>query len=576
MTFQAIDGLGYLLGDARCEQTFTPEEFSEDQRQMAAVAEELAREEILPQLKAIDGQDFEKVVSLLRKCGELGLLGVDVPESYGGMALDKATSALIAEKIGPTGSFAVAYMAHTGIGTLPLVYYGTPEQKEKYLPGLVSGEIPAAYCLTEPGAGSDALGARTMATRTADGAHFALEGTKQFITNGSFAGLYTVFARADRDRFTGFLVERGTPGLTVGPEEKKLGIKGSSTTQIILENAQVPAGNVLGEIGKGHKIAFNVLNVGRFKLAALALGAAKAAFAEAVKYANARKQFGTPIASFGAIREKLADMAAAIYAAESVVYRIAGLIDARLAATPVEGPDHQAVVQRAIEEYAAECAIAKVYCSEALAEVADEGLQIHGGYGYTQEYEAERYYRDERINRIFEGTNEINRLLVPATLLRRAQSPLRDAVARARDALGTPPAHGTPPERAALAGMKTAFLATLGAAVDRFGAAIKDQQEVLLPLADVAIQIFAAESAILRAEKAKAGLSQAAAKVAAFRAVEIAAAAARKAIWMTGDDAGSAALAEQVARITQMNGSGLREARGQLAAASIEQEQFPV
>ena len=576
MTFQAIDGLGYLLGDARCEQTFTPEEFSEDQRQMAAVAEELAREEILPQLKAIDGQDFEKVVSLLRKCGELGLLGVDVPESYGGMALDKATSALIAEKIGPTGSFAVAYMAHTGIGTLPLVYYGTPEQKEKYLPGLVSGEIPAAYCLTEPGAGSDALGARTMATRTADGAHFALEGTKQFITNGSFAGLYTVFARADGDRFTGFLVERGTPGLTVGPEEKKLGIKGSSTTQIILENAQVPAGNVLGEIGKGHKIAFNVLNVGRFKLAALALGAAKAAFAEAVKYANARKQFGTPIASFGAIREKLADMAAAIYAAESVVYRIAGLIDARLAATPVEGPDHQAVVQRAIEEYAAECAIAKVYCSEALAEVADEGLQIHGGYGYTQEYEAERYYRDERINRIFEGTNEINRLLVPATLLRRAWSPLRDAVARARDALGTPPAQGTTPERAALAGMKTAFLATLGAGVDRFGAAIKDQQEVLLPLADVAIQIFAAESAILRAEKAKAGLSQAAAKVAAFRAVEIAAAAARKAIWMTGDDAGSAALAEQVARITQMNGSGLREARGQLAAASIEQEQFPV
>src|SRR4051812_16566705 len=387
MTFQAIDGLGYLLGDARCEQTFTPEEFSEEQRQMAAVAEELAREEILPQLKAIDGQDFEKVVSLLRKCGEVGLLGVDVPESYGGMALDKATSALIAEKIGPTGSFAVAYMAHTGIGTLPLVYYGTPEQKEKYLPGLVSGEIPAAYCLTEPGAGSDALGARTMATRTADGAHFALEGTKQFITNGSFAGLYTVFARADRDRFTGFLVERGTPGLTVGPEEKKLGIKGSSTTQIILENAQVPAGNVLGEIGKGHKIAFNVLNVGRFKLAALALGAAKAAFAEAVKYANARKQFGTPIASFGAIREKLAEMAARIYASESVVYRIAGFIDARLATTPGEGPDHQVMVQRAIEEYAGECAIAKVYCSEVLAEVADEGLQIHGGGGGTPEEE---------------------------------------------------------------------------------------------------------------------------------------------------------------------------------------------
>ena len=503
MTFGRTSGLGYLIADARCDETFTPEDLTDDQRQMAAVAEQLVRQEILPQLKTIDGQDFDAVVRLLKRCGELGLLGVDVPENYGGLALDKATSALIAEKMGPSGSFGVAYMAHTGIGTLPLVYYGTAEQKEKYLSALVSGDVPAAYCLTEPGAGSDALGVRTVATRTADGARFALEGTKQFITNGGFAKLYTVFARADREHFTAFLVDRDTPGLTVGPEEKKLGIKGSSTTQIILEGAEVPAGNVLGEIGKDHKIAFNVLNVGRYKLAALAMGAAKAALAEAVRYANARKQFGTPIASFGAVREKLADMSAAVYAAESLVYRIAGLIDARLATIPADGPDHSVLVQRAIEEYAGECAIAKVYCSEALAEVADEALQIHGGYGYTQEYEAERYYRDERINRIFEGTNEINRLLVPVTLLRRAEAPLQEAVARARDALGggVPPAGG---DRAALAGMKTAFLASIGAAADRLGARLKDEQEVLLPLADVAIQVLAAESALLRAEKARA------------------------------------------------------------------------
>jgi len=324
-----------------------------------------------------------------------------------------------------------------------------------------------------------------------------------------------------------------------------------------------------------------VLNVGRFKLAALALGSAKAALAEAVRYANARNQFGKPIASFGAVREKLADMAAAAYAAESVVYRIAGLIDARLAATPADGPDHSVLVQRAIEEYAAECAIAKVYCSEALAEVADEGLQIHGGYGYTQEYEAERYYRDERINRIFEGTNEINRLLVPVTLLRRAQAPLRDAMARARDTLGAavPAAAG---ERDALAGMKTAFLACIGAAADRLGPGLKDEQEVLLPLADIAIQIFAAESALLRAEKARAagnaksGLMQAAAKVAVFRAVECAAAAARKAIWMAGDGEESVQLAEAVSAVTRMGGIGLREARRQLAAATIEKEQYPV
>jgi alkylation response protein AidB-like acyl-CoA dehydrogenase len=544
---------------------------------MAAVAEQLTQNEISPRLKSIDAGDFDTVVALLERCGELGLLGADVPERDGGLGLDKATSALIGEKLGPGGSFAVAFMAHTGIGTLPLVYYGTEEQKEKYLPGLLSGETPAAYCLTEPGAGSDALGVKTVAVKSGD--EFVLDGTKQFITNGGFAKVFTVFARADRDRFTGFLVERDTPGLTVGPEEKKLGIKGSSTTQIILEGAKVPAANLLGEMGKGHKIAFNVLNVGRFKLAALAMGAAKAALAEAVRYAGMRKQFGTAIASFGAVREKIADMTAAIFAAESMVYRIAGLIDARLARIPAGSTDHSALVQRGIEEFAGECAIAKVYCSEALAEVADEALQVHGGYGYTQEYEAERYYRDERINRIFEGTNEVNRLLVPTTLLRRARGPLRDAAARAGDMLraSARPAAGSP-ERAALAGMKSAFLACAGAAMDRLGPKLEEDQVVLLPLADLAIQIFAAESAILRAEKAGAGqpLLQDAAKVAAFRAVESAAAAARKAIWMVGDRAASAGLVRAVGEVAFMDGSGLREARDRLVAAAMEKEQYPL
>ncbi len=581
-------GLGFLLEESRAEDAFTPEDLTEEQRELGAVAEKFVREEVAPKLKKIDGGDHAEVVRLLGRAGELGLLGTEVPEEYGGLALDKATNALVSEKLGDSGSFGVALMAHTGISTLPLVYYGTEAQRARWLPALATGETIAAYCLTEPGSGSDALGARTVATRSPDGASFVLDGTKQFITNGSFAKLYTIFAKVDRQHFTAFLVERGTSGLSVGPEEKKLGIKGSSTTQIVLEGAQVPAGNVLGEIGKGHKIAFNVLNVGRFKLGAMATGTAKSAFAAGVRYANVRKQFGVPIASFGAIREKVADMAAAIFAGESVVYRIAGLVDRRLAALPAGAAGEWEAVQRSIEEYAAECAIAKVHVSEVLAYVADEVLQIHGGYGFTQEYEAERYYRDERVNRIFEGTNEVNRILVPTTLFRRGQKgglPLQAAIGPAMGALGAPPFPKAGPfgaEYGALAALKTVFLAASGLAASKLEGKLGEEQEVLLALADVAIQIFAAESAVLRADKARAAgrpaaaLMEAAARVVLFGAVETAATAARRAAFLAAPDADGTGFADLVHRTARYDGGGLREAKARLAAAALEKERYPV
>ncbi|HEY5512625.1 MAG TPA: acyl-CoA dehydrogenase family protein, partial [Geomonas sp.] len=401
MAARIFKGAEYLVTETSKDDIFTPEDFSDEQRQMGRTVEQFVVNEVLPLREEIEHQHFEHVVHLMKKCGDLGLLMIDAPEEYGGLELDKATSMLAAEKISTSGSFSVAYSAHTGIGTLPLVYYGTREQKEKYLGKLISGAWIAAYCLTEPDSGSNALGAKASATLSEDGNFYLLNGTKQFTTNGSIADLYTIFAKIDKEQFTAFLVERTTEGLSVGPEEKKLGIKGSSTTQIILDNARVPVQNLLGEIGKGHKIAFNVLNVGRFKLGAAVTGAAKRALEEGIKYANMRKQFSQPIASFGAIKEKIADMTAEIFAAESLIYRLAGLIDDRLATIPKETPNYYEAYQRGIEEYAIECAIAKVFCSEVLADVADEVVQIHGGYGFIQDYPAEGYYRDERINRIF-------------------------------------------------------------------------------------------------------------------------------------------------------------------------------
>lgn len=590
MAARIFKGAEYLITESSKDDVFTPEDFTDEQRQIGRTTEQFVLNEVLPLREEIEHQQFEHVVSLMKRCGELGLLMMDAPEEYGGLELDKATSMLAAEKISTSGSFSVAYSAHTGIGTLPLVYYGTKEQKEKYLGKLISGEWIAAYCLTEPDSGSDALGAKASATLSEDGRYYLLNGTKQFTTNGSIADLYTLFAKVDKEHFTAFLVERSTEGLTVGPEEKKLGIKGSSTTQVILQNARVPVENVLGEIGKGHKIAFNVLNVGRFKLGAAVTGAAKQALGEGIRYANMRKQFGRPIASFGAIKEKIADLTAKIFAAESLIYRLAGLIDDRLATIPKETANYYDAYQRGIEEYAIECAIAKVFCSEVLADVVDEVVQIHGGYGFVQEYPAERYYRDERINRIFEGTNEINRLLIPGILLTRAMKgeiPLQREALKAFESLMTPSFEELDEsvpfaaEKALIANLKQAFLVVAGTGAQKFREKIKDEQEVLLAIADVAINIFAIESCVLRAEKMLPTLSAAkkitvtaAVKTFSYTATENTAAAARKAAFYIEEGDTLTMMLGGIRRFTKYDATGLLQTKRALADAAIEAEKY--
>ncbi len=592
MAARLFKGAEYLITEATKDDVFTPEDFTEEQRQIGITAEQFVETEVLPQEAALERHEAGVSAALMRKAGDAGLLMIDAPQEYGGLELDKATSMLAAERISEAGSFSVSYAAHTGIGTLPLVYYGTPAQKDRYLGKIITGEWSAAYCLTEPEAGSDAMGGKATATLSPDGKHYLIEGTKQFITNGSFANLFTVFAKIDRKHFTAFLVERDFPGVSVGPEEKKLGIRGSSTTSVIFENARVPVENVLGEIGKGHKIAFNVLNVGRFKLGAAVTGAAKHALATGAAYANQRKQFGVAIASFGAIKEKLARQAAGVFAAESLIYRLAGLIDDRLATLSKDTANYYEAYQAAIEEYAIECAIAKVYCSEVLADVVDEVVQIHGGYGFIQEYPAERYYRDERINRIFEGTNEINRLLVPGTILRRAlkgEIPLQREVMKALDALMNPSLDEVDPsvpfaaEKATLANLKRAFLVVSGAAVQKLGEKIKDEQEVLLALADVAIQTFAMESAVLRADRIAGGLSverravlEGAVKVLSLDAVEKVAAAARRAAFYVEEGDTLTLMLGGIRRFTKYDATGLLEGQRRLAEAVISSEKYPL
>jgi len=587
-----MKGAEYLITRTPAEDVFTPEDFTEEQKAIADTTVSFVKDEVLPVFERLEHQEPGLAASLIRKAGEAGLLMIDAPAEYGGLDLDKVTSVLAADRMGAAGAFAVSYSAHSGIGTLPLVYYGTPAQKEKYLGKIITGEWAAAYCLTEPGAGSDAMGGLATATLSPDGTHYLLDGTKQFITNGGFAQLFTVFAKIDRKHFTAFLVERDFEGVTIGPEEKKLGIKGSSTTTVILEGAKVPVGNLLGEIGKGHKIAFNVLNVGRFKLGANVNGAARAALAVGAAYANQRKQFNTPISSFGAIREKLADRAADFFASESLVFRLAGMIDDRLATLPKDQPRYYEAVQAGIEEYAIECAIAKVFCSEVLADVVDDVVQIHGGYGFTQEYAAERFYRDERINRIFEGTNEINRLLIPGTILRRAMKgelPIAKEAMKAMEALMSPsldeldPSDPFAAEKATLANLKKVFLVVSGAAVQRFGEKLKDEQEVLLALADVAIQAFAAESALLRAEKTSAGRSQAsralaaaAVKVFLFAAAEKVASAARRAAFYVAEGDLATMLLGGIRRYTRYDASGLLAAKRLLAEAVVQGEKVPL
>lgn len=578
----------FLIEEGRADEVFTPEDFSEEQRQLADTIEHFVAREVLPNAERIENHDFALVASLLKQTGDLGLLMIDVPEEYGGLELDKATSALVAEKISAYGGFACSFVTHTGIGTIPLVYYGTRAQKEKYLGRIMTGDWITAYCLTEPDSGSDALGAKTSAVLSPDGREYVLNGTKQFITNGGIAGLYTVFAKVDREHFTAFLVERSFPGVTAGAEEKKLGIRGSSTTPVILEDARVPVENVLGEVGKGHKIAFNILNIGRFKLGAAVTGTAKAAFEEGARYANARRQFGVPIATFGAIREKIADGVADIFRAESIVYRVAGLLDRRLAPIDKNTPNYYGDYQKGIEDFAVECAITKVYCSEALCRISDQALQIHGGYGFIQEYPVERFYRDARINPIYEGTNEINRLLISGTLLKRAMKgeiDLMPGVMKAAETLkaGIPAApEATGPfvaERALLANLKSVFLAVVGSAVRKHMEKLRDEQEILMALADVAIEIFALESAVLRAGKAEAAspgsradMMAAAVKVCACQgAAGVSQAAARAAAYIE-EGKRLTPLPETIDSFCRYDPSGLLAAKRALAAAALEAE----
>ena len=509
MNNRLLNGGEFIVADSAGMAIFMPEDFTSEQKQIAETTEEFMKKEVFPHIDRIEDKDFAFILEKLRQCADLGLFLAEVPEEYGGLELEKTTNMLMIEKVAPAASFCMAFGGHTGIGILPMVYYGTPDQKERYLGKLASGEWIGAYALTEPECGSDPLSSRTTAVLSEDGTCYTLNGTKQFITNSAFADMFTVFAKIDGTQFSAFLVEKGFEGFSVGVEEKKMGLKGSSTTQLILDNVRVPVENLLGKPGKGHKIAFNVLNVGRLKVATQSMGMAKAAFADAASYTTERKQFGRQIGEFGAIKEKLSDMLAAIFASESVIYRVAGLLDARLAQLDHSGPDYYERYQKAIEEYAAECAMAKVFCTEQLDMVVDEAVQIHGGYGYIAEYAVERYYRDSRIQRIFEGTNEINRILIPTMLFRKAdssESALWEFVKKAQEGSAAEAASigELTPAAATVARLKQMLLIVLGAVEPA-----RNHQEVLLAIADMVIAIFVLESVLLRADKSMTTSSEA-------------------------------------------------------------------
>ncbi len=503
-------GGAFLIEPLGGRDIFITGEFTDEQLAYARTAEDFVTKEVLPVLDRLEAKEEGLMPRLLKRAGELGLLMIDIPEKDGGLGLDKATSMLVSERAAKVSSFSVSWGAHTGIGTLPTVYYGTAEQKARYLPKLATGEMLAAYALTEPGAGSDATAARTTAVLSPDGGRYILNGTKQFITNAGFADLFTVFAKIDGEKFTAFLVERGYPGVSTGPEEQKLGIKGSSTRQLILTDAEVPAANLLGEIGRGHKIAFNILNVGRFKLGCGAIGAARECLDVAIRYASERKQFGRPIATFGAIQQKLADMATRIFVTDAMSYRTAGLMDDATAALDPSAPDYAQQVVGVLEEYTIECSIIKVFGTEALDLVADESLQTLGGYGFIAEYPVERHYRDSRINRIFEGTNEINRLIIPATLLKRAGNgglPYFDFLQTVQREIADPTTRPVPTsgplalETQAVEMAKRVVAYTVQVMLQRDLASLQEKQQHLLILADMIIDVYAMESVTARVQE---------------------------------------------------------------------------
>ena len=496
----------FLLAPTAPEDVFTPEDFTEEHRAIARTTEEFWTKEGAPNVEAIQHQEPGLAISILRKSAQLGLTAVIIPEKFGGMEMDLASMMIVAENLSKEGSYSAWHGAHTGIGTLPLLMFGTEEQKERYLPKLATAEMVAAYCLSEPHAGSDALAARTRADLTPDGKHYVLTGQKMWITNGGGADLYTVFAKIGGEKFTAFLVERKWPGVQPGAEEKKLGIKGSSTTAVYLDNVKVPVENVLGEIGRGHIIAFNILNLGRLKLGPFAIGGAKEVLRVSLKYAKERKAFGKSIAEFGMIQHKLAEMAIRIYATESTSWRVVGLIENELQGFSWKNANAAQTMLKAVEEFATECSYIKVFASEMLDYVVDEGVQIHGGYGYHQDYAVERAYRDSRINRIFEGTNEINRLLATGMLLKRAQRGqlgLVEAVKKLQAEILAGPALGSggDEESKMVVNAKKIALFALGVAYQKYMNGLEDQQEILAGITDIAMNAFAMESTWLRTQK---------------------------------------------------------------------------
>ena len=503
-------GGAFLVEDLKGEDIITPEDFTDEHKMIANTTEEFVEKEVMPLVDKLENHEFEHSVKLLKKAGELGLLSADIPEEYGGLALDKTSSSLITEKFARAGGFSITHGAHVGIGTLPIVFFGNHEQKAKYLPKLATGELIAAYALTEPGSGSDALGAKTTATLNEAGTHYILNGEKQWITNSDFADVFVVYAKINGEDFSAFIVERDYPGVSVGPEEKKMGIKASSTRTLVLEDAEVPVENLLGEQGRGHIIAFNILNVGRYKLAIGGVGGAKVGIELATKYVNERKQFDRAISSFTLTQEKLGTMAAETYANESAVYRTVGLFEQRMGSLSEDQLKDGREVAKAIAEYQIECSMNKYMCTELLDYVADEAVQMHGGYGFMQEYEVERMYRDSRINRIFEGTNEINRLLVPGTLLKKAlkgELPLLEKAQGLQEELlmMMPEEVGTEAleqEKYLVKNAKKIVLLGAGLAAQKYMQKIEDEQEILANLADMVAEVYNMESAILRTEKA--------------------------------------------------------------------------
>ncbi|MBM7646410.1 alkylation response protein AidB-like acyl-CoA dehydrogenase [Scopulibacillus daqui] len=590
-TSEVLKGGAFLIDALSPEQLFTPEDFSEEHKMIAKTTEDYIKKEVLPHVEELENKDLELTKKLLKKAGDLGLLGGDVPEAYGGLGLDKISTSLITEKFSLANSFSLSYGAHVGIGSLPIVLFGTEEQKQKYLPDLANGNKFAAYALTEPGSGSDARGAKTTARLNDEGTHYILNGEKQWITNSGFADVFVVYAKIDGKDFSAFIVEKDYPGVSTGAEEHKMGIKASSTRTLILEDVPVPKENLLGEPGRGHIIAFNILNIGRYKLAVGCIGACKRALELAVRYANEREQFKQPISNFTLIQNKLANMAVKTYATESSVYRTVGLFRDRLDQLSDEEANDGKKMAESIAEYALECSLNKVFASEALDYAVDEAVQIHGGYGYMQEYEVERMYRDSRINRIFEGTNEINRLIVPSTLLKKAMKgelPLFEKAQTLQEELMMlmPEEPGDEPlekEKYLLNHAKKIFLMVAGLGAQKFGKKLEGEQEILANVADIVSNIYAMESVIVRTEKSirNTGVDQSKQKLLmtevfcqeAFDDIEKLA---KESLLMVEEGDKLRMMLSVLRKLTRYTPSNLVEKKRSIAKTLIKEEQFTV